>query len=111
LNNNLAEPKRGMVNYNPCSRYDYVYKTMVHNMNYATRRADSDGTMDESSWRFGGYIAECRGCLIEKKVPKGGQTQGHTSIVTSFQLRKHDQMVSLIRDLQKWWKLFHRLII
>jgi hypothetical protein len=50
LNNNLAEPKRGIVNYNPCSRYDFIYKTMVHSMNYITRgTADSDGTMDESS--------------------------------------------------------------
>ena len=52
LNNNLAELKRGMENYNPCSRYGFIYKTMVHNMNYVTRRVDSDGTMDESSWGF-----------------------------------------------------------
>ena len=33
LNNNLAEPKRGMPNYNPCSKYDYAYKVLCHNMN------------------------------------------------------------------------------
>ena len=32
-NNNLAEPKRGMPNYNPCSKYDYAYKVLCHNMN------------------------------------------------------------------------------
>ena len=41
---------------------------MVHTMN------DSDGTMDESSWGFGGYMAECGGRIINKKVSKGGQT-------------------------------------
>jgi len=45
---------------------------MVHNMNYVTKRADSDGTMDESSWGFGGYMAECGGRIINKKVPTVG---------------------------------------
>ena len=39
LNNNLADPKRGMENYDPCRKYDYIYKVMVHNMNYVTKRA------------------------------------------------------------------------
>jgi hypothetical protein len=74
LNNNLADPKREMENYDPYGKYDFIYKAMVHNMNYVTKRADSDGTMDESSWGFGGFMAECGGRLIQKKVPKGGQT-------------------------------------
>ena len=52
LNNNSAEPKRGMLNYNPCSSYDFAYKVLVHNMNYVTHRADMDGTIDESTWGF-----------------------------------------------------------
>ena len=67
LSNNLAEPKRGMPNYDPCSRYDFIYRVMVHNINQVTRRADSDGTIDESSWGFGGYMAECGGHLIGKR--------------------------------------------
>ena len=43
-------------------------------MNYVTKRADGDGTMDQSSWGFGGFMAECGGRLIRKKVPKGKQT-------------------------------------
>ena len=74
LNNNLAEPKRGMPNYNPCSKYDYAYKVLVHIMNYVSRRADMDGTIDESAWGFGGYMGECGGRLIGKKVPQGGKT-------------------------------------
>ncbi len=67
LSNNLAEPKRGMPNYDPCSRYDLIYRVMVHNINQVTRRADSDGTIDESSWGFGGYMAECGGHLVRKR--------------------------------------------
>jgi hypothetical protein len=37
LNNTLADPKRGMENYDPCEKYDYIYKVMVHNMNYGTK--------------------------------------------------------------------------
>ena len=63
-----------MEKYDPCGKFDLIYKVMVHNMNYVTKRADSDGTIDESSWGFGGYMAECGGRQIGKKVPKGGQT-------------------------------------
>jgi len=73
LNNNLADPKRRMENYDLCGKYALTYKVMVHNMSYVTKRADSDGTADESSWGFGGYMAECGGQLIGKKVPNGGQ--------------------------------------
>ena len=40
MNNNLAEPKMGMPNYNPCSKYDYAYKVLLHKINYVTGRAD-----------------------------------------------------------------------
>ena len=33
-----------------------------------------DGTIDESTWGFGGYMGECGGRLMGKKVPTGGQT-------------------------------------
>ena len=33
LNNNLADSKRGMEKYDPCGKYDYIYKVVVHNMN------------------------------------------------------------------------------
>ena len=56
-----------MENYDPCGKYDLIYKVMVHNMNYVTKRADSDGTMDECCWGVGGYMAECGGRLVGKK--------------------------------------------
>jgi hypothetical protein len=70
LNNNLAEPKRRIPNYNPCSRYDFTYKVLIHNMNYVTHRADMDGTINESTGRFGRYMGECGGRLIRKKGTK-----------------------------------------
>ncbi len=42
-------------------------------MNYFTLRADLDGTIDETTWGFGGFSGECGGQLMNKPVPKGGQ--------------------------------------
>ena len=112
LNNNLLEPKRGMPNYNPCSKYDYTCKVLLHNMNYVTHRADMDGTFDESTWGLGGYMGECGGHLMGKKVPKGGHTtflmDTHHCYPRAYihhhklQNPKIPPMDSVIRDLRKW---------
>ena len=54
-------------------QYDYAYKVLLHNMNYVTRRAGMDGTINESTWGFGGYMGECGGNLMEKKYQKEGR--------------------------------------
>jgi hypothetical protein len=74
LNNNFTATPRGMDGYNPCAKYDFVYKILLHNMNYVTLRADLDGTIDETTWVFCGYCGEVDGRLLSKKVPKGGQS-------------------------------------
>ena len=73
LNNNYVEKKKGEEGYDPCSKFDHVYKCLVHNMNYVTRRADLDGTVDETTWGFGGFMGDCGQRLINKPVSKGGQ--------------------------------------
>lgn len=73
LSNNLVEPKRGQPGYDPCNKYDLIYKVMVHNMNYFTSQADLDFGVDESTWGFMGYSGECGGRLKNKKVTKGEQ--------------------------------------
>ena len=57
LNNNLLSKPRGMEGYDPCAKYDFIYKCLVHNMNY-TLRAALDGTIDGMTWGFGGYGSE-----------------------------------------------------
>jgi len=71
LNNNSSEPARGTPDYNPCSKYDLIFKVLVHNMNYCTLTADLDPTMDESTWGFGGYMGEAGWRLMNKPFPKG----------------------------------------
>ena len=36
LNENMTAPKRGQEGYEPCAKYDYIYKVLCFNMNYFT---------------------------------------------------------------------------
>ena len=71
LNNNFEEGKRGTPSYNPCTKFDYIFRCLIHNMNYCTASADLDQTIDESTWGFAGYSAEAGGRLKNKPVKKG----------------------------------------
>ena len=81
LNNNSSEPKRGTNDYNPCSKYDMIFKVLVHNMNYVTKYADLDPSMDESTWGFGGYMGEAGWRLINKPFPKGEMTNDYLNSI------------------------------
>ena len=37
LSMGIEEKKRGEAGYDPCVKYDYIYRCLVHNMNYLTR--------------------------------------------------------------------------
>jgi len=65
------DAKKGDAGYDPCSKYDFIYKVLIHNMNYVTKFADLDATIDESTWGFGGFSGECGGQLINKPVSRG----------------------------------------
>jgi len=71
LSMGLMETKRGSIGYDPCAKYDYIWKCLIHNMNYVTDEADLDCTIDETTWGFSGYSAEAGGRLINKPVSKG----------------------------------------
>jgi hypothetical protein len=74
LNNNLTSPSLGKEGYNPAAKYDLIFWTVCHNMNYCTLWAELDNAVDESTWGFGGFMADAGGRLINKPVGKGGQT-------------------------------------
>lgn len=88
LNNNLTDTKKkGDDGYDPCRKYDFIYKVLVHNMNYVTNSADLDATVDESTWGFGGYSGDCGQRLMNKPVSRGKfvcQLYMHTPIVTNI---------------------------
>lgn len=71
LNNNVGEPKRSEEGYDPCTKYDLIYKVICHNMNYLTEKAEADFGLDESTWGFSGYMGDAGGRLKNKPVGKG----------------------------------------
>jgi hypothetical protein len=71
LSMGIEEKKRGEAGYDPCVKYDYIYRCLVHNMNYLTEFADLDGTIDETTWGFSGFSGDAGGRLMNKPKSKG----------------------------------------
>ena len=75
--NNLA-PKRGENGYDPAYKYDYIYRTIIDNLNASTLRAELDLCGDETTYSrhmgFGepgsGLVARIMG---NPGISKGGQ--------------------------------------
>ncbi len=71
----MTTNNKGHLDYNPCAKYDYILKTLCHNMNVISEKADDDQCLDETTWAFSGYAGEA-GCRVIGKpaVTRGGQT-------------------------------------
>lgn len=69
---------RGHPDYNPCYKYDYLFKTIVHNVNAITLFAGLDLVGDESSYAHRGYGEPGAGNVMmvrgKPQVTKGMQT-------------------------------------
>jgi hypothetical protein len=77
LCNNDTVPRRNENGYNPAYKYDLIYKTLVHNTNVISKKADENQVIDETTWGHSGYGESGTGItgrLRNKKVSKGGQT-------------------------------------
>ena len=78
LCNNDVVPKRNEPDYDPTYKYDYIYKCIVHNVNYLTEHAELDATIDETTFATaspGEKGASITFRVIDKpNVSKGGQT-------------------------------------
>ena len=55
LNDNKDGVKRGEEGYNPAYKYDYIWKTLVHNVNALTLRAGLDQCADETTFAYQGF--------------------------------------------------------
>ena len=78
LCNNDVVPKRNEPEYDPTYKYDYIYKCIVHNVNYLSEHAELDATLDETTFATaspGEKGANVTFRVIGKpNVSKGGQT-------------------------------------
>ena len=77
LCDNKACPKQGEAGYDPAYKFDYIWKTIVHNVNAISKTADLDLCGDETSYATGSYGEKGSGLVgrIQNKpgVSKGGQ--------------------------------------
>ena len=55
LNMNSSCPKRGEAGYDPAYKFDFIYKTLVHNVECISKHAESDQCGDETTWGHGGF--------------------------------------------------------
>ena len=75
LSMGIEEKKRGEAGYNPCVKYNYIYRScLVHNMNYMTEHADLDNRIDEITWGFSGFFGNAGWRLMNKPKSKGDVT-------------------------------------
>jgi hypothetical protein len=75
LNNNFLAPKRNQPGYDPAYKYDMIYKTPIHNINWVTKKAGLDQCGDETTLGFGGYDKPGSG-LVSRILGKPGITKG-----------------------------------
>ncbi len=66
-------PGRGKEGYDLAAKYNLIFRTLCHNMNYFTLWAELDNAEDESTWGFSGCMGKAREWLMTKLVGKGGQ--------------------------------------
>ena len=88
LCNNDRAPKRGDDNYDPAYKFDYIWKTLIHNVNALTKEADLDQCIDETSWATASPGEKGSGITgrIQNKpgVNKGGQTVVMSDVVSKL---------------------------
>ena len=82
LNNNDKSKEKGEVGYNPCYKYDLIYRTIVDNVIAITREGELDLTGDETTWGFQGY-GEKGAKVVQRVSNKPGITKGGQSVLVS----------------------------
>ena len=50
LCNNDSVPKKGDQNFDPSYKYDYIFKCIINNVNYLTKHAEFDATIDKTTF-------------------------------------------------------------
>ena len=46
----MTVPKKGNPNFNPTYKYDYIFKCIINNVNYVTKFAKLDATIDKTTF-------------------------------------------------------------
>ena len=80
LCDNRTAPKRGEEGYEPAYKYDFIVKTLIHNINCLTAQAELDLCGDETTWAHMGF-GERQTSLLARVMRKPGVTKGGQTII------------------------------
>ena len=97
----FEEKKPGTEGYNPCAKYDYIYRCLIHNMAYVIDRTDLDCTIDETTWGFSGFSGEAGGRLMNKPVSKGMSVVYHFHSLSLMQCGTPHELFIFINKVDK----------
>ena len=75
LCDNERAPKRDQPGYDPAYKYDYLFKTIIYNLNAVTKSADLDLCGDETTFAHNGY-GEPNSGILSRIIGKPGVTRG-----------------------------------
>eukprot|EP00957_Ditylum_brightwellii_P198527 15130581-Ditylum_brightwellii.AAC.1 len=65
-------PPRGESGYDPCAKYDFLYRVLVDNMDSTTESASIDQCANETLWPHMGFETE----VLHRLVGKSGVNKG-----------------------------------
>jgi hypothetical protein len=82
LCNNLTAPKKKEPNYDPCYKFDLIFKCIIHNTNALTKRTGLDGCGDETSFGHQGFGEPDSG-VISLIIGKPGICRGGQIVLYS----------------------------
>jgi hypothetical protein len=102
LNDNSTTKKRGEDGYDPCFKYDYIFKVITHNVCALTERASLDLCGDETSWGHQGY-GEAGSGVLERIMNKPGITKGMQTVLAVDAYRQRPYTYVHRHKLHKGW--------
>jgi hypothetical protein len=82
LCDNDLSPKKGKPGYDPAYKYDYIYKSLVRNINEMTQFANLDLCVDETTCGHGGFGKADSGILARRQNKPGITFEMQTVLVS-----------------------------
>ena len=80
--NNDTVAKRGQPGYNPTYKYNCIFKTIIHYINYLTEKAELDATIDETSFTTASPSEKDAGVTFRVRR-KPGVSKGRQAVLIS----------------------------
>ena len=82
--NNHTVAKRGQPRYNLTYKYDYIFKTIIHNVNYLTEKVELDATIKGTLFVTASPGEKDAGVAFPVRGKTGELKGGQTVLITDL---------------------------